>query len=119
MEENIQTCLYQVPLLHKEFAHALNVVIIVKTNVHTQTRGHVILFSSDQEIPYDTLRDYYSLRFQIEFNFRDAKQYWGLEDFMHVTPTGVTNAANLALFMGNVAYASGLASILMIATINY
>src|SRR5438105_12476237 len=40
----------------------------------------------------------------IEFNFRDAKQYWGLEDFMKVTPTGVTNAANLSLFMVNVAY---------------
>jgi putative transposase len=40
----------------------------------------------------------------MECNFRDAKQYWGLEDFMHVTPTGVTNAANLALFMVNVAY---------------
>ncbi len=40
----------------------------------------------------------------IEFNFRDAKQSWGLEDFMHVTPTGVTNAANLSLFMVNVAY---------------
>ena len=104
VQGNIQTCLYQAPLLHKEFAHALNVVIIVKTNLQTQTRGHVILFSSDQEITYDTLRDYYSLRFQIEFNFRDAKQYWGLEDFMHVTPTGVTNAANLALFMVNVAY---------------
>jgi hypothetical protein len=44
------------------------------------------------------------LRFQIEFNFRDAKQYWGLEDFMNVTPTGVTNAVNLSLFMVNVAY---------------
>ena len=40
----------------------------------------------------------------IEFNFRDAKQYWGLEDFMNITPTGVTNAANLSLFMVNVAY---------------
>jgi putative transposase len=27
-----------------------------------------------------------------------------VEDFMHVTPTGVTNAANLSLFMVNVAY---------------
>jgi hypothetical protein len=48
--------------------------------------------------------DYYGLRFQIEFNFRDAQQYWGLADFMHVTPTGVTNAANLSWFMVNVAY---------------
>ena len=37
--------------------------------------------------------------YPIEFNFRDAKQFWGLEDFMNVTPTAVTNAANLSLFM--------------------
>jgi putative transposase len=41
------------------------------------------------------------LRFQIEFTFRDAKQYWGLEDFMTITATGVSNAANLSLFMVN------------------
>ena len=40
----------------------------------------------------------------MECNFRDAKQYWGLEDFRNVTPTGGTNAANLALFMVKVAY---------------
>ncbi|BAZ36686.1 transposase (plasmid) [Calothrix sp. NIES-4101] len=46
--------------------------------------------------------DYYSLRFQIEFNFRDAKQFWGLEDFMNVGKNAVTNAANLSFFMVNV-----------------
>ena len=79
-------------------------VIIVKTNLRTQARAHVVLFSSDLALAYAPLVDYYGLRFQIEFNFRDAKQYWGLEDFMNVTPTGVTNAANLSLFMVNVAY---------------
>ena len=63
-----------------------------------------MLFSSDLALAYAPLVDYYGLRFQIEFNCRDAKQYWGLEDFMNVTPTGVTNAANLSLFMVNVAY---------------
>jgi putative transposase len=104
VEGNIQTCVYQAQLLHKAFAHALKVVIIVKTNLHTPTRGHVILFSSDQEITYDTRRDYSSLRCPLECNFRDAQQYWGVEDFMHVTPTGVTHAAHLALFMVHVAY---------------
>ena len=47
------------------------------------------------------------MRFQIELNFRDAKQYWGLEDCMHVTPTGVTNAAHLSLFMVTVSYRLG------------
>ena len=46
--------------------------------------------------------DYYALRFQIEFNFRDAKQYWGLEDFINVKKTPVNNAANLSMFMVNV-----------------
>ena len=104
VEGQMQTCLYQMQLLHKEFPQPLNVVIIVKTNLRTQARAHVVLFSSDLALAYTPLVDYYGLRFQIEFNFRDAKQYWGLEDFMNVTPTGVTNAANLSLFMVNVAY---------------
>jgi putative transposase len=104
VEGHIQTCVYQAQLLHKEFQQPLNVVIIAKTNLRTQARAHVVLFSSDLDLAYASLVDYYGLRFQIEFNFRDAKQYWGLEDFMNVTPTGVTNAANLSLFMVNVAY---------------
>jgi len=35
------------------------------------------LLSSDLDLPYGTLIDYNCLRFQIEFNFRDAEQYWG------------------------------------------
>ena len=104
VEGYIQTCIYQAQLLHKEFLQPLNVVIIAKTNLRTQARAHVVLFSSDLDLAYAPLVDYYGLRFQIEFNFRDAKQYWGLEDFMNVTPTGVTNAANLSLFMVNVVY---------------
>lgn len=42
------------------------------------------------------------MRFKIEFNFRDAKQFWDLEDFMNVSATAVTNAANLAFLMVNV-----------------
>ena len=89
-------------LLHKDFSDPLNVVFLLRTNLATGAWANVILFSSDLELPYDQLIDFYSLRFQIEFNFRDAKQFWGLEDFMNVSPTAVTNAANLALFMVDV-----------------
>jgi putative transposase len=34
-----------------------------------------VLFSSDITLGYEQLIDYYRLRFQLEFNFRDAKQY--------------------------------------------
>jgi hypothetical protein len=104
VEKQIETHIYQVQALHQEFAQPLNVVAIVKINRQTGAWAHVILFSSDLELAYDRLIDYYGLRFQIEFNFRDAKQYWGLEDFMNVNQTTVTNAANLSLFMVNFAY---------------
>ena len=103
--DGIQTNIYQMTMWHKLFADQLNVVIIFKINLKTQARAHVVLFSSDLSLAYDKLIAYYRLRFQIEFNFRDAKQFWGLEDFMNVNQTPVYNAANLAMFMVNVSQA--------------
>src|SRR5919199_6891381 len=104
VEGPIETRIYQAEVLHKEFGQPLNVVIIEKFNRTTQKRAHVILFSNELRLGYDKLIDYSSLRFPIEFTFRDAKQYWGLEDFMNVKGTAVTNAANLAIFMVNLVY---------------
>ena len=61
----------------------------------------MILYSSDLEIEWSKVIEYYSLRFQIEFNFRDAKQYWGLEDFMVTQKDGVHDSANMAFWMVN------------------
>lgn len=92
---------YQISVFHKSFSDALNVVVVVKTHLKTGKRGHAVLFSTDLDLTADQIVDYCSLRFQIEFNFRDAKQYWGLDDFMNVKPVAVTNAVNLAFFMVN------------------
>jgi putative transposase len=99
--DGIQTNIYQMKMWHKLFPDLLNVVVIVKINLKTGARAHVVLFSSDLDLAYDKLIDYYRLRFQIEFNFRDAKQFWGLEDFMNVNQLPVYNAANLSMFMVN------------------
>jgi putative transposase len=104
IEDGIQTDIYQAKLWNKEFPIPLNVVIIHKTTLKTQAVAHVVLFSTDLELSFDKLIEYYKLRFQIEFNFRDAKQYWGLEDFMNVEQTPVTNAANLSLLMVNLSH---------------
>jgi putative transposase len=101
IEMDIESCIYQLQARHKTFAQLLNVVCIVKTNLKTQAVAHVLVFSSDLALPAAKLLDSYCLRFQLEFTFRDAKQYWGLEDFMTTNPTRVTNAANLSLFMVN------------------
>jgi hypothetical protein len=84
----------QATMWHKEFAHPLHVVIMVKTTLKTQARAHGVWCRSDLNFRDEQLIDYYSLRFQIEVNFRDAKQYGGLEDFMNVQPTAVNHAAN-------------------------
>jgi DDE superfamily endonuclease len=105
IDEGIETNIYQLALWHKKFAEMLNVVVIVKTNLQTHKTAHVVLFSSDLTLGSAQLIDYYRLRFQLEFNFRDAKQYWGLEDFMSVNARPVYNSANLAMFMVNVSQA--------------
>jgi len=105
IEDNLRKDIFQGQFYNREFAFALNVVVILKTNLTTQAQAHVILFSTDPEQPYNKIIKFYCLRFQIEFNFRDAKQYWGLEDFMNVKETAVTNAANLSFFMVNLSYA--------------
>ena len=76
IDKEIKTQVYQMSLWHKKFAEMLNVVVIVKTNLQTHKTAHVVLFSSDLTLGHDLLIDYYRLRFQLEFNFRDAKQYW-------------------------------------------
>ena len=102
LDKQIETRIYQAQMLHHDFAQRLNVVILHKTNTLTGACAHLILFSSDLELSYNKIIDYYRLRFQLEFNFRDAKQYWGLEDWMNIKEVPLTNALNLSLFMVNV-----------------
>jgi DDE superfamily endonuclease len=66
VEGHIATRLYQMQVPHKEFVQLLHVVLIAKTNLRTQARAHVMLFSSDLDLAYTPLVDYYGLRFHIE-----------------------------------------------------
>ena len=100
-EDGYCTQVYQATCLHKHFADLLNVVIIVRTHLQSGRVGHVVLFSSDLSLNALTLIDYYALRFQIEFTFRDAKQSFGLEDFMGVKELSIQNAVGLSFFMVN------------------
>ncbi|MDQ7086072.1 MAG: hypothetical protein Q9M36_14675 [Sulfurovum sp.] len=100
-DKNIQTRIYQMEMSHRKFSDTLNVVIIQKRNLSTGKISHVNLFSTDVTLDYEKVIDYYSLRFQIEFVFRDAKQYWGMEDSMNIKKIPIHNWANLSTFMVN------------------
>lgn len=103
-KKNIKTEIYQMTMLHRLFADRLNIVIIVRTYTKTNSKSHVILFSTDLNLGFEKLIKYYKLRFKIEFLFRDAKQHWGLEDFMNIREKAVDNFANLSTFMVNFSY---------------
>ena len=104
IDKKIETRIYGFEAWSKSFPDLLNVTVIVRINHQNGKVGHAVLFSSDLDLKTDRLVDWYTLRFQIEFNFRDAKQFWGLEDFMNVNETQVKNAANLAMFMVNLSH---------------
>lgn len=77
----------------------LNVVILVHINTTTRKQATTILFTNDLTLTAQQIIHYYSLRFQIEFDFRDAKQFFGLSSFKNYKATQVTNAVNLAFTM--------------------
>ena len=68
--------LYHQVLNHVQLKRNLQVVVVV----HTQRNRYVVLFSTDVNLAPLTLYRYYKARFQIEFLFRDAKQFTGLSD---------------------------------------
>lgn len=101
-DKEVVTTYYAGIFRHPSFGMELKVVIIEKKNEKKQKIGHALLFSSDVNLSWEKIVEYYALRFQIEFNFRDAKQHFGLEDFMNTTERGVENAVNLSFLMVNV-----------------
>lgn len=68
--------LYHQVLNHVQLKRNLQVVVVV----NTQLNRYAVLFSTDVDLEPLRLYRYYKARFQIEFLFRDAKQFTGLSD---------------------------------------
>ena len=71
--------LYTARVWHKKLKRALRVVVLVNRKDPDKPR-YIVLASTDVELDAHTLVAYYQARFQIEFLFRDAKQFTGLSD---------------------------------------
>jgi hypothetical protein len=74
--EDEHIVLYHQVLNHVQLKRNLQVVVVV----HTQRKRYAVLFSTDVDLSALMLYRYYKARFQIEFLFRDAKQFSGLSD---------------------------------------
>ena len=68
-------------------------------------KTHKLYFSTDTEMDAATIVRYYRLRFQIEFIYRDAKQFAGLENCQARSENKLDFHLNLALTATNVAKA--------------
>ena len=68
---------YTKVLNHKHFKRTFRVVVLVNAGHPTD---YVLLACTDQALDALTICRYYRARFQIEFTYRDGKQYTGLAD---------------------------------------
>jgi hypothetical protein len=58
-----------------------NIRLVYVLNLRNKNNpGFALLFSTDTQLDAETIYRYYKARFQIEFIFRDAKQFTGLND---------------------------------------
>jgi IS4 transposase len=64
---------------HKSLKRRLRVVVLASRKDPAKPR-HMILASTDLELDGRKLVEFYSARFQIEFLFRDSKQFTGLSE---------------------------------------
>ncbi len=71
-------------------------VVLLKYTKGKQT-SNALLFSTDLELEATTLIRYYKARFQIEFLFRDAKQYTGLTHCQSLRKEAITTQLNASL----------------------
>jgi IS4 transposase len=58
-----------------------NIKIVLLLTTKGKKVGKSLLYSTDENLDASKIVKYYKLRFQIEFIFRDAKQYLGLTNF--------------------------------------
>jgi putative transposase len=77
----------------------LNIVVVLSIRKTDKQRRINVWFSNDLSLDASMILQYYSLRFQIEFDFRDAKQYFGLASFKNYKEKNVTNFINLCFTM--------------------
>ena len=68
--------IYTQKLYAVNFDRIFGVVLLL----NTKTNKYVLLASTDIKLDARLIVKYYQLRFQIEFIFRDAKQFMGLND---------------------------------------
>ena len=94
--------LYTAVVWHVSLKRQIRIAYLVDTRKAGKT-GAALLFSSDVELDAKLMVQYYQARFQIEFIFRDAKQFTGLCDAQTRDPQRLDFHFNASLTTLNLA----------------
>jgi hypothetical protein len=94
--------LYTAVVWHISLKRQIRIAVLVDTRKAGKT-GVALLFSTDVELDAKLIVQYYQARFQIEFIFRDAKQFTGLCDAQTRDPQRLDFHFNASLTTLNLA----------------
>lgn len=97
-----QQALYTAVVWHVSLKRQIRIACLIDTRKPGKT-GVAVLFSTDVELDAEQIVQYYKARFQIEFIFRDAKQFTGLGDAQTCHPDKLDFHFNAALTTLNLA----------------
>lgn len=107
LEEPAHVQLYTALVWHVSLKRQLRVVVLVNRKDPAKPR-YIVLASTDLELAGRKLVEYYVARFQIEFLFRDSKQFTGLTDCQSRAESALDFHFNAALATLNLARAEDL-----------
>jgi hypothetical protein len=94
--------LYSQVVWHVSLKRKICIVYLLNTSDPKKTRV-ALLFSTDVQLSAESLYAYYKARFQIEFIFRDAKQFTGLCDCQSRKESSLDFHFNMSLTALNIA----------------
>jgi len=94
--------LYTGVVWHVSLKRKIRLALLVDTHNPDKT-GYVLLFSTDINLDAKQILEYYKARFQVEFIFRDAKQFTGLCDAQTRDPKKLDFHFNASLTALNLA----------------
>jgi hypothetical protein len=89
--------LYEATLYSKALKRYIRLVVMHNFDKEEKIKNHKIFFSTDTTLSGIDIFLYYKTRFQIEFIYRDAKQFTGLEDCQSRSETKLHFHFNTAL----------------------
>jgi hypothetical protein len=107
LEEKDHIHLYTALVWHGSLKHQLRVVVLMNRKDPHKPR-FIVLASTDLDLAGRKLVEFYGARFQIEFLFRDSKQFTGLPDCQSRAAAALDFHFNAALATLNLARAEEL-----------